>query len=126
MENNPEIAEFMEAEGPDEDSLYDIVESLRASMFQKWNTGTANVSKIPEVVGDVMHIVERTGKLSGAQKKKAAVGLVVQVVDDWNLGGALEPMVLQMIPGLIDTLLMAEKGKLHIKKKARLSCACLF
>jgi hypothetical protein len=57
-------------------------------------------------------------KLNGEQKKDLVVDILEYVVDNTDAGAFefLDPVIKDMLPGLIDTLVMVEDGKLHIAK----------
>ena len=127
VELDPVNMSILLEEGPSgDDVVVALVESMRETFESVWSGDTPrSLSSLPEVIGSAMHLVERTGKLSGLQKKQAVVGLTVQLIDDWGIGGSMEPTVLRMIPHLIDTLLIAEKGDLKIRRnKGLLGLLC--
>mgnify|MGYP006879287653 CR=1 FL=1 len=57
-------------------------------------------------------------KLNGEQKKDLVVDILEYVVDNTDAGAFefLDPVIKDMLPGLIDTLIMVDGGKLHIVK----------
>lgn len=112
------ITEFLEREGPAGDTIsIEVASRLASTLYDKWSGGTV-LSRLPEVITDAMKLVERIGKLSGVQKKRAVVGVVVELVDSWNIGGSMEPMLLAMIPVMIDTFVSVENGQMRIKKRS--------
>ena len=122
VDNSPEKVAILLAEGPSGDEVVcALVESMRETFFSIWDDGRPrSLVLLPEIIGSAMHMVERAGKLTGKQKKQAVVALAVQLVDDWDIGGSMEPDVLRLIPPINDTLLTAEKGKLQIRRRPRL------
>lgn len=118
------ISNFVATEGPGgEQVIIDAASRLSAVLFEKWGGDTPS-SRLPEVIIDAMKIVERIGKLTGNQKKRAVIGVIVELVDSWNIGGSMEPVLLSMIPAMIDTFVVADKGKLHIKAPSWTPMCC--
>lgn len=85
-------------------------------------------SDIPDMVIVAMKHVEGFGVLSGADKKSAVIKIVTRLVDESDLCGPMEPLVLAIIPGMIDNLVEVDRGRLRIKrglvKKLVSMCKC--
>lgn len=57
--------------------------------------------------------------IPGATKKKMAINSIVRFVDVTDMAGDLEPVVLRVLPGMIDSLISVDKHKLVINPKAK-------
>lgn len=69
--------------------------------------------------------------LSGADKKAVVMALMVKVIDESNLAGRAESIVLAVIPGMIDFLVKADRGGLELNpmvvqgvKRTMSLCGC--
>ena len=69
--------------------------------------------------------------LGAEQKKDLVVDILCYVVDNTDAGALefLDPVIKDMLPGLIDTLVMVDGGKLHIVKPNKImdkvkACLC--
>lgn len=73
------------------------------------------IALVPDIVTTSMRIVDRIADLRGEDKKEVVIRVVVRLVDESDTTGALEPLVLPMIPPLIEMILSIDKGALQIK-----------
>lgn len=60
---------------------------------------------------DLMEHAEKFNELSGLQKKEAVKSTLSVLVDESNIAGDLEPLVLRLIPRLIDNFVEIKDGK---------------
>lgn len=56
---------------------------------------------------------------SGVRKKHIVMASILKVVDDTDMAGELEPVVMLMLPDLIDNLVAVDKNKLVINPRAK-------
>jgi hypothetical protein len=77
------------------------------------------MDKIPTIIIHSMEIVEKFSNLVGYQKKELVVNVVTKVLDESDIAGDFEPLILQMVPVLIDQFVEVDQGKLKINTKLR-------
>lgn len=75
------------------------------------------VPEIPGLVIKTMEIVEQIKGLTGQEKKDLVIKVVERVVDESDISGSLEPLILPMIPTMIDELVMVSDGKMKINER---------
>lgn len=87
--------------------------------------GTLSWSALPGVVARAMELAERLRLLSGAEKKKLVVEAVVQLIaqlgSDTPLSAA-DPVLVELLPTLIDQVIAASKCALELNKKVKSCC----
>lgn len=71
-----------------------------------------NMSNITTVVVDAMQLAQGMAELEGYQKKAVVIKAVTQFVDDTDAMGSLEPVLLRLVPVMIDNLIAADRQKL--------------
>lgn len=90
-------------------------------------TGDFSLESIPELLPKLITHVQQFKNLKGEQKKTLIVKMLKHTVDITDGPGddnIWDPIIKRLIPGLIDTLLKVENGKLKLKKKNRLLFCC--
>ena len=82
-----------------------------------------NLKNMADATMKVLSKVTTMYHLNGEQKKDLVVDILEYVIDNTDAGALefLDPIIKDMLPGLIDTLVMVEGGKLKIAKPA--TCA---
>lgn len=87
---------------------YRLVQSL-LDRYQK-----ITFENLPDVLIECMKFVSDSRELSGPEKKRVVIATVVDLVDASDLAGSLEPVVLHMLPHMIDKLIAVEKKQISI------------
>ena len=77
-----------------------------------------NLKNMADATMKVLTKVTNLYNLGAEQKKDLVVDILCYVVDNTDAGALefLDPVIKDMLPGLIDTLVMVDGGKLHIVK----------
>lgn len=90
-----------------------------------------NLKNMADATMKVLTKVTTLYNLGAEQKKDLVVDILCYVVDNTDAGALefLDPVIKDMLPGLIDTLVMVDGGKLHIVKPQKLmdkikACLC--
>ena len=90
-----------------------LVSYLR-SIYDKPSMGS-----VVEMVVRAMEMVQcMKGLPTGAQKKAVVMRSLQQFIDDTDMMGVMEPVVLNIIPVMIDNLVAADRHKLKIHPAA--------
>jgi len=81
-----------------------------------------NLKNMADATMKVLTKVTTLYNLGAEQKKDLVVDILCYVVDNTDAGALefLDPVIKDMLPGLIDTLVMVDGGKLHIVKPQKL------
>ena len=81
-----------------------------------------NLKNMADATMKVLSKVTTLYNLGAEQKKDLVVDILCYVVDNTDAGALefLDPVIKDMLPGLIDTLVMVDGGKLHIVKPQKL------
>lgn len=92
-------------------------------------------NNIVEFVIRVMTLVEQQNNLNGLEKKAVVLEILQKLVDSYdklneNSKDKIKLLIRSIVPGIIDTIVMATKGILSINKKVeetvKKSCFCCF
>ena len=84
----------------------EIVEYLH-SAFNDLSTGN-----LVQVVVTSMEMVQVMDGFNGSRKKKVVIDSVTRFVDEKDLLGPMEDILLNLVPVMIDNLIAADRGKL--------------
>jgi hypothetical protein len=79
-----------------------------------------SVSNLMSVLPKLMKHVENYKNLRGAQKRELVIKMVKHIIDITDGPGndeVWDPILKQLVPGLIDTLIQVNDGKLRLRKK---------
>jgi len=95
----------------------DDVVTIGEDIVKIFPTGV-NLKNMADATMKVLSKVTTLYHLNGEQKKDLVVDILCYVVDNTDAGALefLDPVIKDMLPGLIDTLIMVDGGKLHIAK----------
>lgn len=98
---------------------------LSSKILEDFRDGVS-ISDIINVVTDSMCMVGQFSKMSGHDKKKLVIDMVVFVLNNTNSGPfeTFEPYVIDIVPDMIDYLINVEKGKLKFNNKIKNSINC--
>lgn len=97
--------------------------------------GDFDLNSVMELVPKLMKHVQTYGKLTGPQKKKLVIKMINHIIDITDTpcvdDATWDPIMKQLVPKLIDTLVEVNNGKLVLKKRKCLwlrmflpSCCC--
>ena len=77
-----------------------------------------NLENIIEVSVEVLRHITALYYLKPAQKKEMIVDILIYIVDNTDAGAleSLDPIIKQVIPGIIDALIIVENGSLVVDK----------
>lgn len=81
--------------------------------------GDFSVETIPLVLPQLIAHVQIYKNMNGKQKKQTIINMLKHIVDVTDGPGndeVWDPIIKRLIPGLIDTLIAVENGKLRMKK----------
>lgn len=100
----------------------DDVVTIGEDIVKVFPTGV-NLKNMADATMKVLSKVTTLYHLNGEQKKDLVVDILEYVIDNTDAGALefLDPIIKDMLPGLIDTLVMVDGGKLSIAKPA--TCA---
>jgi hypothetical protein len=73
-----------------------------------------SMNNLVEVVVRAMEIAQKLESLEGPQKKEVVMRAVTRFVDEKDLLGPLEDVLLNLVPVMIDNLVAADRNKLMI------------
>ena len=79
-----------------------------------------SVSKLMSIVPKLMKHVENYKNLKGAQKRELVIKMLKHIIDVTDGPGndaVWDPILKDLVPGLIDTLIEVNDGKLKLRKK---------
>ncbi len=103
----------------DTNDVVDIGEKI----IEMFPTGV-NLSNLIETTVIVLKEVSTLYKLEPQHKIDLIVDILIYVIDNTDAGSleALDPILKQLIPGVIDNILQVEEGKIIIKPKTQHIC----
>lgn len=78
---------------------------------------TITFSDLPELIVKVMKFVEKFNKLDGLHKKNLVIDIVKKTVDDSDVFGSWETVILPMIGPMIDQIISVDKKEIKINQK---------
>lgn len=84
-----------------------------------------DVNDIPKVLPKLITHVEKLKELEAEEKKNMIVSMLKHIVDKTDGPGddkVWDPIIKNMIPGVVDLLLDVNDGKLKLRKTCLLSC----
>lgn len=88
-------------------------------------------AEIPTLVIKAMKHVQSFKGMKGEQKKALVIEVVTRLIDESDVCGPMEPVILSVIPTMIDSIVSVDKGQLRIKPKLMdkmksiASCECV-
>lgn len=89
-------------------------------------------SNITDVVIDGMSMVGQIQNMAGESKKQLVIDMIIYLINNTDSGPfeVFEPLVLNVVPNIIDSLIDVEKGKLRFNNKIKkgiikmFTCCC--
>ena len=99
--------------------LTKIIDSLNSSFTD------FSLDKISILIPKLIIIAEKYKTLRGVEKKELVIELLKNIVskyDNVNENSILEPIILQLVPSMIDTLISVDKKQIKLKKTPLINC----
>lgn len=99
--------------------LTKIIDSLNSSFTD------FSLDKISILIPKLIIIAEKYKTLRGVEKKELVIELLKNIVskyDNVNENSILEPIILQLVPSMIDTLISVDKKQIKLKKTHLINC----
>ena len=86
------------------------------------------LENIMDVTMEVMRDVSTLYYLHGKEKKQLVIDILIHVVNNTDAGAleSLDPIIIKMVPKVIDTIIKVESGKMKINKKPWIKCLSCF
>ncbi len=86
------------------------------------------LDNIMDATMEVMRDVSTLYYLHGKEKKQLVIDILIHVVHNTDAGAleSLDPIIIKMIPKVIDTLIKVDSGKMKINKKPWIKCLSCF
>ena len=100
---------------------HDIKEYLKA----KYPNGF-NIASLPDVTTQTMRYVAHMKRLTGSEKKKLVIDSMSLLLDETDSGALefMDPIIKEMLPNIIDTIVNVERKKIKINKSLNKYCCC--
>lgn len=99
---------------------------LAASLKSVYASRKLNITYVSDVVVSAMEIAESLENMPGWRKKEIVVHGVTQFVDDTDMLGPSETLVLRAVPHMIDNLIAADQHRLKIHPNVKKAGLWLF
>lgn len=120
MSNNTELEQIVAVTKISQEQLLGILDN-----FKKLFGDDVNITNVVDAVTKLMEIVGKLKKLSGSDKKFVVTKSLIYLVKNTNQGSLDEMMdtiLINIIPTVIDKLIVVEKGKLHFNESVSSCC----
>ena len=101
----------------------ELVTELGSKTVKAFPTGF-QLDTIMDATMEVMKDVSTIYYLHGKEKKQLVIDILIHVVNNTDAGAleSLDPIIIKMIPNIIDTIIKVESGKMSINKKPLSKC----
>ena len=101
----------------------ELVTEFGSKAVKKFPSGF-QLDNIMDATMEVMRDVSSLYYLHGKEKKQLVVDILIHVVNNTDAGAleSLDPIIIKMIPKVIDTIIKVESGKMKINKKPWTKC----
>ena len=99
--------------------LTKIIDSLNSSFID------FSLDKISILIPKLIIIAEKYKTLRGVEKKELVIELLKNIInkyDNVSENSILEPIILQLVPSMIDTLISVDKKQIKLKKTTLINC----
>ena len=99
--------------------LTKIIDSLNSSFID------FSLNKISILIPKLIIIAEKYKTLRGVEKKELVIELLKNIInkyDNVSENSILEPIILQLVPSMIDTLISVDKKQIKLKKNPLINC----
>jgi len=96
----------------------ELVTEFGSKAVKRFPTGF-QLDNIMDATMEVMRDVSTLYYLHGKEKKQLVIDILIHVVNNTDAGAleSLDPIIIKMVPKIIDTIIKVESGKMTINKK---------
>jgi len=124
--NNIELKEMTSVSNKESPTTVDDIVKVGKKVINAFPTGV-NLKNITEVTMSVLKEITTLYYLKPSQKKEMIVDILIYIVDNTDAGAleSLDPVIKQVIPGIIDALIIVENGALVVDKPKSILKKCL-
>jgi len=124
--NNIELKEMISVSNKESPTTIDDIVKIGKKVINAFPSGV-NLKNITEVTMSVLKEITTLYYLNPSQKKEMIVDTLIYIVDNTDAGAleSLDPVIKQVIPGIIDALIIVENGKLVVDKPKSILKKCL-
>lgn len=116
MSKKIEINDLKSVKGDSPTTAEDLIK-ISKNIIKIYPTGI-NLSNMAPATVEVLSEIKELYHLSGEQKKELVIDVLHYVIDNTDAGvlEQLDPVIKQVIPGVIDSLIKVENGQLVLEK----------
>lgn len=124
--NNIELKEMTSVSNKESPTTVDDIVKVGKKVINAFPSGV-NLKNITEVTMSVLKEITTLYYLKPPQKKEMIVDILIYIVDNTDAGAleSLDPVIKQVIPGIIDALIIVENGALVVDKPKSILKKCL-
>ena len=124
--NNIELKEMTSVSNKESPTTVDDIVKVGKKVINAFPSGV-NLKNITEVTMSVLKEITTLYYLKPSQKKEMIVDILIYIVDNTDAGAleSLDPVIKQVIPGIIDALIIVENGALVVDKPKSILKKCL-
>lgn len=119
-EENNELDQIVAVTKISGEKLVEILDN-----FKKLFGDDVNITNVVDAVTKLMEIVGKIKKLSGNDKKFVVTKSLIYLVKNTNQGSfdeVMDTILINVIPTVIDKLIVVEKGQLHFNESVNSCC----
>tara|TARA_B100001142_G_scaffold324579_1_gene376555 strand:+ start:1517 stop:1912 length:396 start_codon:yes stop_codon:yes gene_type:complete len=124
--NNIELKEMTSVSNKESPTTVDDIVKIGKKVINTFPNGVS-LKNITEVTMSVLKEITILYYLKPSQKKEMIVDILIYIVDNTHAGDleSLDPVIKQVIPGIIDALIVVENGALVVDKPKSILKKCL-
>lgn len=124
--NNIELKEMTSVSNKESPTTVGDIVKVGKKVINAFPSGV-NLKNITEVTMSVLKEITTLYYLKPSQKKEMIVDILIYIVDNTDAGAleSLDPVIKQVIPGIIDALIIVENGALVVDKPKSILKKCL-
>ena len=124
--NNIELKEMTSVSNKESPTTVDDIVKIGKKVINTFPNGVS-LKNITEVTMYVLKEITILYYLKPSQKKEMIVDILIYIVDNTHAGDleSLDPVIKQVIPGIIDALIVVENGALVVDKPKSILKKCL-
>jgi len=124
--NNIELKEMTSVSNKESPTTVDDIVKIGKKVINTFPNGVS-LKNITEVTMSVLKEITTLYYLKPSQKKEMIVDILIYIVDNTHAGDleSLDPVIKQVIPGIIDALIVVENGALVVDKPKSILKKCL-
>ena len=116
MSKKIEVKDLKSVKGDSPTTAEDLIK-ISKNIIKIYPTGI-NLSNMAPATVEVLSEIKELYHLNGEQKKELVIDVLHYVIDNTDAGvlEQLDPVIKQVIPGVIDSLIKVENGQLVLEK----------